>query len=206
MKNNIEAILTDEKISACERYSVIYEKCLSKKNKENYLYLKEIIETSSRIRLPIEDDKYTNEFKRIANQYYMLLKELVNSIARMNLIPEEFYERLYTSVFQSSVFPEKESERGIILYLMSQKISGLPYYQANEPVYLEEDEFRELIRSLEDELNRAKYMMNDRFDSRTEVASQLCDIADSLDSREKKAVFWACILQNRRQRDEGIET
>ncbi len=204
MEKNIITILTDEKLSVCDRYTTIYRKCLSEKGKENYLYLKDIIELSSGVQLPKADED-NSLFKKIANQYYMLLKEIVSSIARKNLIPEEFYERLYANVFQSNIFPEKESERGIILYLMARRISGLPYYQAYDPVILEDNEFREVIKSIENELEKAKYMMNDRFDSRTEITSQLCDIADSLETREKKSVFWACVLNNRWQKDEETD-
>lgn len=196
MHDIIKQILEKEDQKVYERYIALYRACLSENVQANYLAFKEIIEISNEIKL-LEDEKDDSNptIRRLGNQYYMLLKELVSSTARLNLIPEEFYERLYKNIFQSSIFPEKDSERGIILYFLAQKINGLPYIQAKKPIILEEEKFREIITEIKPDLDKAMYMIRDRFDSLTEIASQLTDIADSLNSKEKKSVFWACVLQ-----------
>jgi len=196
MYDEIKAILENEESKVFERYIILYRKFLTENNQENYLTFKAIIEVSNDVRLSEDESDESNPvIRKIGNQYYMLLKELVSSIARLNLIPEEFYERLYKSIFQSNIFPERETDRGIILYFLALKINGLPYFQAKNPIILDDEKFKEIIKEIKPELDKAMYMIKDRFDSLTEMASQLSDIADSLKSKEKKSVFWACVLQ-----------
>lgn len=192
----IKSILENENLKAHERYVKLYRECLSENSQENYLVFKEIIEVSDRIRLAEDETEASDPLiRKLTNQYYVLLRELVNAIAKKNLIPEEFYERLFKSIFESSIFPDRESEKGILLYLLAQRINSLPYYQAKDPIVLEEEKFRDIIKEIKPQLDMALYMIRERFDSYTEAASQLTDIADSLKSREKKAVFWTCVMQ-----------
>lgn len=195
--------LNDETRSVIDRYTEIYRKLLSVENMMNYSVFQKIIEVSDGISPADSDSVDKNPLVRdIGNQYYLLLKGLVQSISRLNPVPEEFYEKLYKSIFQSDVFPQKDAERGVILYLLSESITGLPYYRANDPVKLENDAFNEIVKELKDELKKALYILNDRFDSRAEEASQLCDIADSIEEREKKSVFWACVINAKRKSEE----
>ena len=208
MRESIRSILEDNSLVVSDRYIKLYRELLSGNYENSYSVFKEIVEVSNDIsfeNVEDEDDDDSPLIRHITNRYFRLLGELVVSISRMNLFSEGFYERLYASVFQSDVFPQTDSERGIILYLLSLKIYGLPYYQAKDPVILENSRFTDLVGEIEKELDKALYMMKNRFDSRTEAASQLCDIADSLDSREKKAVFWACVLQTRRPKDDDSD-
>lgn len=190
--------LSNEENSVIDRYISISQNCLT-----DYLSLRIIIEISADVELTgLESDEKNSEVRELANKYLMLLKELVATIARANMTAESFYEKLYKVVFQEDLFPVNDREKGIILFFLAQRVPGLPYYQAHEPVILEDEEFRHIINVIRDELNKAVYMMTDRFDSRTEMTSQLCDIADSLETREQKAVFWACILHQKRSKSE----
>lgn len=196
--------LNNEECSISERYISIYRKILSTNKTDNYLSFMKIIEVSDTIDYPETEDE--EQVREIVLQYYRLLSDLVSAIAKLNLIPESFYEKLYKSIFQSDIFPETEADRGIILYILAQKMPSLPYRQAHNPVVLEDERFSDLVDSIKDELSEALYFMfNNRFNSRTEAASQLSDIAESLDSREKKAVFWACVLINAQRQSEDDE-
>lgn len=205
MRKKILEILNNEKASIFERYVSVYRELLSSDKQNNYLLLKDIIEISAKIDFPKNINvNISPDVLAISKQYSKFIKEMVISLSRQNLIPEEFYEKLYENVFESSIFPEKDFDRGIILYILADKTWGLPYYQAKDVAKIEQDEFSAIANGeIKDEITKALFMTKYRFDTWPEVTAQLCDIADTLKDEKQKAVFWACILQNYRQKDDS---
>lgn len=208
MIGKIRSILNDETKSLVDRYVELYKNILSDDGQDSYLNLKSIIEIAKAENLSDESEDDNRLVQDLAYRYFRLLRELVRSITRQNLIPEAFYETLYKYVFLSEMFPEDAQKKGILLYFIAQKMRPyLPYYQAHNPVVLENDAFDMIMDDINEELEKAIYMMNRSFNSLSEEASQLCDIADSIDGREKRAVFWSCIINAKRRKiEQSVES
>jgi hypothetical protein len=195
MQDLIDKILgTDEYI--VEKYIKIYKEVFSYDNEKNYLFLKYLIEHSDDSTYDKEGETYTNDeaFNQIGGRYYLLLREMVKAIARKNPCPEAFYQSLYNGLFSSGVLDLGERDWGVILLLLSKHVKGLPYYQANDAIRLSDEKFAEILNDIAPGLDKAIYMINDRFEFKTELTSQLIDICDGIEGRDKKSVFWAAVL------------
>jgi len=196
MQTIIDELLRSEDYLV-NRYIKIYTEVLSKKNEKNYLYFQYIVENSVDIHVENDEDiseELSNPVKHVGQVYFDYLEEVVNIITRENYCPEEFYQRLYKTVFDSELIRLKDVEYGIILYFLAACIKGLPYYQANNIVRLSDDQFERIVKDIEPSVVKGVYMINRKFGYNTEIASQLCDLSDELKDRDHKAVFWAIMI------------
>ncbi len=147
----------------------------------------------------VDDDAPTCILEREVAEYSFVHLDLINAITQniidQNLSVEEFYKKLYNNLFVLDILPHGDKDQAILLYILtSQKIRGLPYYCAEDLLMMSDDEYKNIVDSIEEKISLAFYMLNRRFKSKTEEVSQLWNIASSLQSREEQIVFWAVII------------
>lgn len=147
----------------------------------------------------VEDDAPTCISERDVVEYLSanidLIAAITKNIIDQNLSVEEFYKKLYNNLFVLDILPHQDKDQSILLYtLSSNKVFGLPYYCAENLLKMSDEQYNKIIDSIEDKISLAVYMLNRRFDSKTEEISQLWNIASSLQSREEQIVFWAVII------------
>jgi len=196
MLERIEEILdSDNKI--LDKYVELYITFL-KNNAENYyLNLKKIIEYSDS-NVDFEDDDLDavakDEIATVGLKYFHIIRDLVRVIAEDNDCPEQFYQKLYNHIFGSDLFKLSDREFGVVLFVLSMQIRELPYYQANNLLIMDNDEFAESVIEIGQQVDKGLYMANVRLHTYTEIASQLYDIAESFGNRRKAIVFLAAVM------------
>lgn len=126
--------------------------------------------------------------------YFDLISAITRNIVVQNLSVEDFYKKLYANIFVSDILPHHEKDQAILLYTLNEKIPGIPYHHAEDLVKMDDEQYNQIIDSIEEQLSLAVYMLNRRFRSKTEETSQLWKIAASLESKEQQIVFWAVII------------
>jgi len=131
---------------------------------------------------------------RVGRIYYNLLHEMVCALMRENLSVELFYKNLYEQVFASRWFPVKDEERAVLLWILIEKIPELPYFQADGLLKQTNEEYQESFERVWPQVMQAVHMINRRFDTRTEEASQLVRIAGEIKDETDRVVYWSALL------------
>ena len=148
---------------------------------------------------PTYPTPHTYNVEETKELYFPLLKAYIHSLMLNNLTEEEFYQKLYNTVFQSEIFPQDEKKQAILLCFLSEETPRIPYFQAMNLLKMTSDEYKEAIQHLKPQIEKAIDILNRSFKSRTEEASQIYEIMSSLKTRSDKIVFLAVytnIIQN----------
>lgn len=134
------------------------------------------------------------KISRFEQDYYKSLHEIISLLARKNLKTEEFYQKLYDCLFVSGLFPDGEDDKIMILYLLMKKIPYIPYYQAEDLLIMDNQNYRNAVERLKPQYCKAIHMLIRDFRSRTEEASQLCKIAATISNQDDQIVYWSLVL------------
>lgn len=204
----LQEILNDDKLNDVSRFIEIYRDYLSPCKSEGGECLKKIVELAQQTKeLKKEGEKdYTEREREVISDvkfgYYDLLRELVSSMIKKNDSEAVFYDSLFNIVFCSNLFPKADNEKGVLLYILTRKIRGIPYRKAENLVLMSNDEYRETAKKISDQIMQAMNVLDGRFQTKTEEASQLYEIAKTIKSEKEKVVFLAiCLGEVRRQAD-----
>lgn len=134
------------------------------------------------------------EIQKIRYCYGSLLHEVVSVLARENQPEDVFYSRLYQHIFGSDLFPADEKLKAVFLWMLADDMPEIPYFEAKELLKMSNEDYQELLDEMMPQIGKAIHMLNRNFGSKTEEASQLCRIADSIGDKNKQIVYWAAIL------------
>lgn len=127
-------------------------------------------------------------------QYGSYLFDTVKLLIKSNDTVEEFYKKLWDTVFLSPTSPKDSEQCAVILKLLSEEIPTLPYYQAVDEIFMENDEFSKRIYALTPRLQEAVHMLNRHFSQKTVESSQLLRLSKDL-SKEDACVYWALLIK-----------
>lgn len=78
-----------------------------------------------------------------------------------------------------------------MLYFLAERIPGIPYFQAVNLLKMPTDEYKAAIQRLNPQIRKIINIYNRRFSTRTEEASQIYEIMDSLENKNDKIVLLA---------------
>ena len=132
--------------------------------------------------------------EQIREKYDQLLSETVIRQTENNPSPDAFYSKLYNAVFCSGVFPDNIEAQTVLLYILTQEMPLIPYYEAVNLMKMDNAEFRSVLNELLPQLQQAIHMLNRHFGSRTEEASQLLEISKQIETERDQIVYWAGLL------------
>lgn len=144
------------------------------------------------------------EENRIFNLYEGILHGVVDRITEMNLSQEEFYKKLYAVVFGSGneLLPQSKEEKVIALKILSERELVIPYFQIAETEQISREEFEEGLEKIQPSLREAYYMLNRQFSTTPEEGAQIVRIADSIEDKRQRIIFWTVIINNLRASNE----
>lgn len=182
-------------------YYSLYKECMFNQPDPSDILQKIIIEMQNQESADERDAMYIdiNYIDEIVDIYFDLLKAYVITLVHKNLEETEFYERLYKVVFESDLFLQEEKAQAIYLYLLSEKIPEIPYFQAKNLLEMDGEEYREAVQRLKPQIEKSIAVLNRHFKSRTQESSQIYKIIEEIDSREDRIVFlsvYTSIIQN----------
>ena len=196
---NIENLIHEKCINATgniyDIYYALYTDFLSEDKTNDFpSILQKLLEEVSQHEF--EDDnnsKYISkeDIEETQHHYLELLSAYVHSIILDNLSESEFYSKLYNIVFQSDLFPQNKISQAIMLYFLAERIPGIPYFQAVNLLKMPTDEYKAAIQRLNPQIRKIINIYNRRFSTRTEEASQIYEIMDSLENKNDKIVLLA---------------
>ena len=105
------------------------------------------------------------EESRLIPAFEEIISGVANRIAEKNPTKEDFYKKLYGTIFNSDsdLFPQSKEEKVIALKLLAESVKVVPYYQVKETEKISKEEFVESIELLRPKIQEAFYMLNRQF-------------------------------------------
>lgn len=128
------------------------------------------------------------------DQYTRELSEYIRMLSERNYTEDEFYRILYRYVFNGELYPKETAIQSYLLYLLAEKLPGIPYYQTENLLKLSNEEYRMIVGRIHPQIEKAVAMLNRHFESKTEETSQLYYISQNLASDEERIVYWSVVM------------
>lgn len=193
-KNTIRNILEGATGNALDVYATLYEKCMENKEDAPQM-LQEILEYPEEIGVDDNASELVTaeEEERYRKMYKELLWDQTKKLMTKNLSQEEFYKELWESIFESDTAPDTKKKGAVCLKILNDDVPFVPYYEAVGLVQMEDGEYEKRLETLTPNIQESIYMLNRRFEQKTEETSQFCRIIRSLDERDA-AVYLATLL------------
>jgi hypothetical protein len=177
-------------------YYVLYTECILNQDNPSFMLQNILIKTQ---RQEFNEDGQSEFFKEfdveeIRASYFDLLQQYVFVIIRENLEESAFYKKLYEGVFKSGIFPQELDIQVILLYFLGEEIRGIPYFQPVNLLEMTGEDYKKAIQCLEPQIERMIDILNRRFKSRTEEASQIYEVISTVENREDKIVLLSVLI------------
>lgn len=196
LQAEIKKILDDSTLNEVDVFINLFKDVLrSSENAGQCLQM--IIELSDQYSFEEDAEPIATSIKRIneiGDVYFSLLRETVAAVSKKSETVEEFYSTLYEAVFNSLLFPENDEEKGILLYFIAKKQPLIPFYPLENPLKMDDADYKSTIDKIEPYIKKAIYILNRNLPSRTEEASQLLRIASKIENEAERIVFIAVVV------------
>lgn len=127
--------------------------------------------------------------------YLFLLNEIVDTLILDNPPPQEFYQKLYAYTFASDLFPKDRESRAVILKVLAEDVPCIPYYQAIDLLDMSNEEYKTIALAVKPAVREAVHMLNRHLTSKTKETSQLFRIAEGIEDRTARIVYWSLIME-----------
>lgn len=144
----------------------------------------------------IVDEEITEEEKhQYVSSYGKMIDGSLEALLRENLPVKEFYSKLWEMI-QNNTILESEKKKAFALYYIWID-ARIPYFELEEGLEMSNKEYREYIKTHEEVLKKARFILLTPTDQKTQRASRLVKLLDELSDEKEKAVLMAQILEMR---------
>lgn len=148
-------------------------------------------------------DEVTQEFlnfdivskKRISELMRLINTLMVKQIGK-RVSEEDFYTDLWARVWDDIVLPTHEDRAAFLQILWSD--ARIPYFQISEGCSIPKEEFERIVEKIQSALRKGEFIVNANISYKSQQASLLMEIANSLDGDEERIVFWGILIGNLR--------
>ena len=126
-----------------------------------------------------------------------VVNNVISNLVERKVTEDDFYINLLNRLLDHG-FLQNELRQAIFLQCVWLD-NRIPYYQLGEGRHIGNNEdFKRIYKEIEPSLNKGRYIINAKLQYKTQRASLLMEIADSLDTDEQRMVFWASIIDGMR--------
>ena len=126
-----------------------------------------------------------------------VVNNVISNLVERKVTEDDFYINLLNRLLDHG-FLQNELRQAIFLQCVWLD-NRIPYYQLGEGRHIgNNEEFKRIYKEIEPSLNKGRYIINAKLQYKTQRASLLMEIADSLDTDEQRMVFWASIIDGMR--------
>lgn len=134
----------------------------------------------------------TSKYKNYISTNKSIVDNIVSALVRRKLTENAFYQSLWDRITTDDLFVDTNSKIAFIVNLNED--NRIPYYQISDGITMEEEEFDNISDNLTEKIQKAYFILNARLAQRTQVASLLDEIAETISDSKSRAVYWANIL------------
>lgn len=141
----------------------------------------------------------TESFLEIPAAFQEDLKELsslknrvIFNLIHNNVGETEFYQEIYEKLTDSSLISSQEGQSVFLQLLWLDR--RIPYFQLDEGVAMDNEKYRDIIDKIQPAITKGFFILNTHLQYKTQRSSLLLDVADSLENKDERIVFWAVLL------------
>lgn len=129
-------------------------------------------------------------------KYESIISGVTNRMVDLNLSKEEFYEKLYKTIFASddALYPRSEEEQIIVLKYLSEQVPDVPYFKIKRRIQISEEDFDERLEKLRPNIQEALHMFQRKFETTPESAAEIWRIVRDLTDEKDQVVLLTIIL------------
>lgn len=145
------------------------------------------------------DKSFVVSEKYSKDQYQLYLDEvvnftnnIVNNLVKSNPNEREFYLSLLEKINDDTIF-ESDIKKGLAIMYLKTNVK-IPYFQLDEGLKLEEDDYRKIINDNLETVQKALFIVNSGLEQNTEIASLLLKLIKEQENDEVKTVVLANVL------------
>lgn len=145
------------------------------------------------------DKSFVVSEKYSKDQYQLYLDEvvnftnnIVNNLVKSNPNEREFYLSLLEKINDDTIF-ESDIKKGLAIMYLKANVK-IPYFQLDEGLKLEEDDYRKIINDNLETVQKALFIVNSGLEQNTEIASLLLKLIKEQENDEVKTVVLANVL------------
>ena len=170
----------------------VWELICSKKNSEDYfLCFLSKVDISS---IEVVNPKvfFENNGAAILLDINQLAMRIVSNMVQRKVKESFFYHCLWEKICDDTLLPDKVAQISFLICLWIDV--RIPYYEIGEGCTMENDEFLEIRSCILPALKKARFILAAPISQKTQRASLIMELADSLEDERHKAVFWANVF------------
>lgn len=194
-EDKLTKLLEAAKGNSTDIYYTVYEDFI-KNGEQPWHNLQKIIEYAYDVGTDDKNSKRIDNKKinDIVKKHGYFLSELVRYFIVENVSEEDFYKKIYNTVFISDIFPKEDDVRVVLLQLLAKNIPGLPYFPLSNVMKMDDNEFREASKKMLPQLRKGMSVLNRGLETNTETISQLWPISKELQNDREKIIFFSAIV------------
>lgn len=140
--------------------------------------------------------KVDASLKERISELMRLVNTLMEKQIEKRVSEEAFYTDLWARVWDDVVLPTREDRAAFLQILWSD--SRIPYFQIGKGCSIPEDEFKRIVDKIHLALQKGEFIVNANIPYKSQRASLLMEIADSLEEDKERIVFWGLLIGNLR--------
>lgn len=133
------------------------------------------------------------QLQKYEKEYADLIDALLNKLIMRHCEKEEFYNELWESIMKSDVVCDGKNEK---IYAIARIWSDarIPYFHVKDGIKMSNEEFEDIIKKNKALLQEVTFILNCKYEQKTETSSMLLEVLERCDNNKEKAVVMGKIL------------
>lgn len=135
------------------------------------------------------------------DEYGQVIDGILECLLKKNYQKEVFYKKLWEAISENPLLDSINIQVFAIYYIWIDV--RIPYFELDPGIKMSGDEYREIRRKIIKKIQKARFILSVPVEQKTERASRLAALVDSLESEKERAVLMAQILLLWEQKKNG---
>ena len=135
-----------------------------------------------------EEEKY-----QYARDYGKIIDGTLESLLKKHYEKEKFYQELWNFIEENPLLDTKKLKAFALFYIWVD--IRLPYYVLDDGIKMSDDDYQDICQKLSEDIKKARFILHVPTEQKTERASRIVKLLESLQDDKEKAVLMAHILK-----------
>ena len=135
-----------------------------------------------------EEEKY-----KYASDYGKFIDGTLEALLKKHYEKEKFYQELWNFIEENPLLDTKKLKAFALFYVWVD--IRLPYYVLDDGIKMSDDDYQDICQRLSEDIKKARFILHVPTEQKTERASRIVKLLESLQDDKEKAVLMAHILK-----------
>ena len=135
-----------------------------------------------------EEEKY-----QYARDYGKIIDGTLEALLKKHYEKEKFYQELWNFIEENPLLDTKKLKAFALFYIWVD--IRLPYYVLDDGIKMSDDDYQDICQKLSEDIKKARFILHVPTEQKTDRASIIVKLLESLQDDKEKAVLMAHILK-----------